>query len=202
MNLSPRLGFALGWIALAALSVVLGVIPRVRAIDRLREDAMRLSSRSFRADNGAAELSRIEARLIAVREAVERETRDIPSEAAIAELIRAFTQRLDLNGMTEREITTGATTNLGDALAAPMSVRLSGPFLGVYDAIEWLESLPRLVRIVRVKVETPRRSTQDVLEHAGRKVQAEILLTVYSDPAAPERAADTTGKARTAEVGP
>ncbi len=199
---SPRLWFLLGWVALAALCVVLGIVPRVRSIDRLKDDSARLSSRSFRADNGAAELARIESRLDQARRSVEREARDIPQDAAIAELIRALTQRLDDNRMAEREITTGATTNLGDALAAPMSVRLSGPFLGVYDAIEWLESLPRLVRIVRVKVETPRRSTQDVLENAGKTVQAEILLTVYSDPASQTNQAGAADATRSAEVRP
>lgn len=202
MTASPRLWLAIGWVALVALCVGLGILPRAKSIDRLKNDAARLSSRSFRADNGAAELARIEARLTEIRSTVEREARDIPADAAIAELIRAFTQRLDQNGMNEREITTGSTTDLGDALAAPMSVRLSGPFLGVYDAIEWLESLPRLVRIVRVKIETPRRSTQDVLDNAGRNVQAEILLTVYSDPAGNSDHADASKSVRTVEASP
>ena len=70
---------------------------------------------------------------------------------------------------------------LEDAMAAPMTVRMRGPFLGVQEAVEWLESLPRLVRGLRVKIETPNRSASERLAGGSADVEAELILNVFFD---------------------
>jgi len=173
---------ALVWVSLLLAGLTIGVRPRLRALDRLDADADSYAARAARADNGAAELTRLDDRLRAVRSTVDGEMKHIPPSTDAAEFIRALTSQLDTLGMSGREITTGATVDLDDAMSAPMTVRLRGPSTGVYQAIQWIESLPRLVRIVRVSIETPQRSADELLENAGRSVQAELLLSVYSDP--------------------
>lgn len=181
MNHSHRIWLPVGFIALILLGVLAGVMPRLRTLDRLDAEATSLSDRAHRADNGAAEIARLEERLEAARTIATSQIKRIPAENDIAGLIRQLTSRLDRLGMTEREITTGAVEDLDDAYAAPMTVRMKGPFLGVQDAIEWLESLPRLVRILRFKIESPRRSAADRLASSEATVNAELILNVFFD---------------------
>ena len=81
-------------------------------------------------------------------------------------------------GVTDREITTGGANKLDDASTMPMSVTAQGRFLSVYEAVRWIESLPRLVRGQRLRIDTravAARNTSMTLEQ------------VASDPSAPER---------------
>lgn len=181
MSRSHRIWLPVGFIALIVLGVVAGVMPRLRAMDRLDQEAASLTDRAHRADNGAAEIARLQERLQAAKAIATGGIKAIPAENDIAGLIRQLTSRLDELGMTEREITTGSIEDLGDAYSAPMTVRMKGPFLGVQDAVEWLESLPRLVRILRIKVETPRRSAADRLATHDADVEAELILNVFFD---------------------
>jgi len=181
VNRSHRIWLPVGFIALLVLGVLAGVMPRLRSLDRLDSEAASLTDRARRADNGAAEIARLEERLEAARIIATSQIKRIPAENDIAGLIRQLTSRLDRLGMTEREITTGAVEDLDDAFAAPMTVRMKGPFLGVQDAIEWLESLPRLVRILRFKIESPRRSAADRLASSEATVEAELILNVFFD---------------------
>ncbi|RMH24211.1 MAG: hypothetical protein D6693_10200 [Planctomycetota bacterium] len=182
MRPSPRVLMALGWAALLLVGIVVGVRPKMRALDRLDAEADRMAARAARADHGGAELARLDNRLRAIRAEAEGTIKEIPASTDSARFIRQLTSRLDGLGMAEREITTGAVQELEDAVSTPMTVRLRGPSTGVLEAVRWIESLPRLVRVVRVTIETPRRSDQELLENAGRVVQAELLLNVYSDP--------------------
>lgn len=181
MSRSHRIWFPVGFVALIVLGVVAGIMPRLRTIDRLDQEAASLADRAHRADNGAAEIARLQERLTAAKTVATGGIKNIPADNDIAGLIRQLTSRLDQLGMAEREITTGSIEDLGDAFAAPMTVRMKGPFLGVQDAVEWLESLPRLVRILRIKVETPRRSAADRLAAHDAAVEAELILNVFFD---------------------
>lgn len=181
MSKKHTLWLAVGMLALLLVGVLAGIAPRLRAMDRLDSEALSLQDRARRADNGAAEIVRLESHLADVQEIEETSIKDIPAENDVAGLIRALTTRLDRLGMTEREITTGAIEALEDAMAAPMTVRMRGPFLGVQEAVEWLESLPRLVRVLRVKIETPNRSASDRLAGGSADVEAELILNVFFD---------------------
>lgn len=181
MSKKHTLWLAVGMVALLLVGVLAGIAPRLRVMDRLDSEALSLQDRARRADNGAAEIVRLESHLADVQEIEETSIKDIPAENDVAGLIRALTTRLDRLGMTEREITTGAIEALEDAMAAPMTVRMRGPFLGVQEAVEWLESLPRLVRVLRVKIETPNRSASDRLAGGSADVEAELILNVFFD---------------------
>lgn len=188
-----RLWFGLGWVALVLIGVFAGVQPKLKGIDRLEAEGASLTDRAERADNGAAELARLRNRLSEVRAIAETQIKKIPSESDVAGLIRELTSVLDQLGMSEREITTGSAEDFDDAMSAPMTVRMKGPFLGVQASIAWLESLPRLVRVLRLKIETPRRSAQDRLSSREVQVEAELLLNVFFDTRAkrsPELVAD------------
>ena len=195
MRGSPRIWLALGWVVLVILGVFVGVFPRLRALDRLDQEASSLSGQASRSDAGASKLAQLNERLARARATVQTRVRPIPHDADVAGLIRTLTTELDDLGMTEREITTGAPKDIGDAMSAPMSVRMTGPFLGVYQAVRWIETLPRLVRITRVTIKTPQRNPEELIQNAGRMVHAELLLNVYSDPAPTE----STGASASAE---
>ncbi len=199
MSRSHRIWLPVGFVLLVVMGVLVGVLPRVSAIGELKDEAESLRDRAQRADNGAAEIARLEERLGAAQVIATSAIKEIPTRNDIAGLIRQLTSRLDLLGMTEREITTGGVEDVGNAMSAPMTVRMKGPFLGVQDAIEWLESLPRLVRILRVKIETPRRTAADRLASHEATVEAELILNVFFDA---NRFGETTEVASAGEEDP
>lgn len=182
MKGSLQLWLGLGWVMLLAIGVFAEVKPRLDAIGRLNQEATSLRARAARADNGAAELARLRSQLQIARMIVQTETKPIPSRGDVAGLIRELTARLDEFGMTEREITTGSANLIEGVYSIPVSVRMKGSFLGVYASFDWLESMPRLVRILRVDIETPSQTLDERMSSTSSEVNGELLLDVYFDP--------------------
>jgi len=176
-----RLWFAVGLVVIVALGMLAGVMPRINGVKRLNVEATSLADRASHADNGAAELERLLTNLEEVKQTAEHGIVDIPYENDMAGLIRDLTSQLDQLGMTERSITTGKTDDLKDTLSAPMSVTMKGSFLGVVAVIDWLESLPRLVRILRLTINAPHRTAEERLSTNDNQVEAELLLNVFYD---------------------
>lgn len=181
MNQSMQIRLLIGLIAIVAVGLFAGVLPRVHSIKRLKAESLSLLDRAHRADNGAAELTRLRNRLDELRADAETRVKDIPADSDVSGLVRAMTTRLDQLGMPEREITTGATNDLGDALSAPMSVRIKGPFLKTLAAVEWIESMPRLVRILRLKIQFPARGPAPSEDGDSPAIESELLMNVYFD---------------------
>ncbi len=182
---APKTGtLAAGLAALGALGVFGVVWPQVSSIRALIAERSELQERIGRRDDGAAALERLQDELESQRARAAAYVTPIPEFADTASLIRAISRRLDALGMREREITTGAPTKHDMVSVMPMSVTLRGDFLSIYEAVRWIESLPRLVRVDRLKIKHEKGATS--AEGLAGRVEAEILLQVFFAPASGE----------------
>lgn len=166
------------WIGLVLVGSLAVVWPRVQSYVRLTEEHAQLSIRVQMADDGAAAIERLERTLEKTRRRAQEKTKPIPDDPAVAGMIQDLSAQLDAMQMNEREITTGRPERLEKASLVPMSIVVHGEFPSVYEMIDWVESLPRLVRIARVHISTKRdRNVTD-----ERFVRAELLLDLFYAP--------------------
>lgn len=104
----------------------------------------------------------------------------IPEERDVAGLMRELSAMLDDLGLLEREITTGSAQTQDEASVMPMTVVLSGPYPSVAEAVTRMESLPRLVRVQRLRMALE-RSRSGTVNRSGI-VRADIRLEVFFEP--------------------
>lgn len=104
----------------------------------------------------------------------------IPEERDVAGLMRELSAMLDQLGLMDREITTGSAQVQDEASVMPMTVVLSGPYPSVAEAVIRMESLPRLVRVQRLRLALE-RSRSGVVNRSGI-VRADIRLEVFFEP--------------------
>ncbi|MBL0922561.1 MAG: type 4a pilus biogenesis protein PilO [Phycisphaerales bacterium] len=89
----------------------------------------------------------------ALREFAGANSKPIPAQGDIAEFVRGLVTYLDRIGVVDRSIATGTPARENDVMAAPMTLTMTGDFMAVFATLEHVESLPRLVRVSRMKLE-------------------------------------------------
>ncbi len=166
------------WLGLALVGSLVVVWPRVQSFSKLSDEHAQLSMRVQMADDGAAAIDRLERTLENTRLRAHEKTKLIPDDPAVSGMIQNLSAHLDAMHMNEREITTGRPERLDKASLVPMSIVVHGEFPRVYEVIDWVESLPRLVRIARVHISTKR--DRDIADE--RFVRAELLLDLFYAP--------------------
>lgn len=142
-----------GWLALIGAGVGIGVVPASGGLARTERDVARARIAVQAAKDRPAELERRRAELEAMREFAEAYTKPIPGQGDIAGLVRGLAIYLDERGVPEREIGTGSAAPDAGALAMPMSLAMRADFSTICSTITHIESLPRLVRLSRLKIE-------------------------------------------------
>ena len=135
-----------------------------------------LNLRLDRAEDGAAEIRVLVNELGAVKQTASA-IKHVPQDSQFAVLIQNLGNKLEALGIEEREITNGGSVDLGTAMSIPMRIRMTSGFPGVYRTIEWIESLPRLIRVQRVLI----KST-DLENPWDSQVEVEITLDAVFDP--------------------
>ncbi|TVQ77859.1 MAG: hypothetical protein EA380_06785 [Phycisphaeraceae bacterium] len=104
----------------------------------------------------------------------------IPEERDVAGLMRELSAMLDELGLLEREITTGSPQVHDEASVMPMTVVLSGAYPSVAEAVIRIESLPRLVRVQRLRLALER--TRSGAVNRSGIVRADIRIEVFFEP--------------------
>jgi Tfp pilus assembly protein PilO len=183
MSALSRIWLPGAWLVLVAMGVFLTIMPQRRAIDLLETQEAVYSDAARKGEDGADELAQLTAKLERIRATAQRKTKPIPVRGDVASLIRDLTAELDQRGITEHEIATGIADEIGGVLSIPVSINLTGSFLGIYTSIEWLESMPRLIRVLRLEIKKPGRSAKEQLTASNNAVKAELVVNVYYDPA-------------------
>ncbi len=144
---------AMAWVALVAAGLGLGVLPGLKNLNRANHDIHQARSALAAASDRPAALERNEATLAGLREFAEANSKSIPAQGDIAEFVRGLVTYLNKIGVDDRSIATGTPARENDIMAAPMTVTMTGDFMAVYATLEHVESLPRLVRVSRLKLE-------------------------------------------------
>jgi len=165
---------------MVVLGLALGVWPNLRAADELTEKATDLASRVERSDDGEAALRRLNELLATRTQQAENTLKNIPRDGDVGGFIRAVSDKFGSLGLGRPEIKTGRPIDGDAAQALPMIVEVEGGFLQLVSAIEWVESIDRLVRVRKVTIESPTsRSNEPVF---GDPLEGELALDVYYAP--------------------
>lgn len=177
-----RMWFAGAWVVLVGLGIFLTIVPQLKSIDHIEGQEAVFSAAAGRDNNGADELAQLVSQLDDIRANVQHKIKSIPTHANVAALIRDLTVQLDQHGIIEHEMTTGVADEIEAMFSIPVTINLTGNFLGIYASIDWLEAMPRLVRILRLKLENPGRSAREQLTASANVIHAELLINVYYNP--------------------
>jgi hypothetical protein len=81
----------------------------------------------------------------------------VPQQDEIAEVLRGLTTSLDAHGVTRPEVTTKKAKHFADYSVIPVSVQFTAQFPETFGVLKRLESLPRLIRIERLELESNAR---------------------------------------------
>ena len=106
-------------------------------------------------------------------------------ESDIAGLMKTLSETLNDLGLSERDITTRPVKSHGDAQSLPVTVVLTGPFTSIYDAIARIETIPRLVRVERLRIggDAPRGGEATPRDGV---VRAEFSIDAFFAPESPD----------------
>ncbi len=165
------------WLGLLASGLAVVAWAEPRSLERLEAERSALLARLHRAEDGAAELRALTERLGVLRARAAAELKEIPEDSGFASLMGSLGANFDALGVHEREITNGGPIAGEDARTLPMRVRLTADFPSVFATVHWIEGLPRLVRVQRVRIEA-----EDKKAPWSGRVKAELTLDVFFGP--------------------
>jgi len=177
MNSATQFKVVGGWALLLCIGLATMLWIQPRMLGKARAECIVLQERLNRAEDGAAEIRTLVEELGAIKESTKAIKR-VPADSQFAQLNKELGTRLEKLGITDREITNGGSIDLGPAKSIPMRIRLTSGFLGVFETLEWIESLPRLIRVQRVLIQST-----DLENPWATQVEVEITLDAVFDPA-------------------
>ncbi|MCB9849059.1 MAG: type 4a pilus biogenesis protein PilO [Phycisphaeraceae bacterium] len=182
MNPTTRFKVIGGWALLVLIGVATIAWLQPGMLGEARAELAALELRRERAQDGAAEIRRLASELSNLKESTTA-IKHVPSDSQFARLNQELGNRLEVLGITDREITNGGSVELGPARSIPMRIRMTCGFMGVYQTIQWIETLPRLVRVQRIRIESTEAENPWESE-----VEVEITLDAVFDPEATQGA--------------
>lgn len=169
-----------GLVLVVALGVGVFIAPGYQRSSRLAHEIDRFQAELKKPNSGPEVIGKLTKQLETLRSLSDRRMTPIPQESDVAGLMTDLSAMLDSLGLTHREITTGDSRTLEEASSMPMTVTLEGPFPSIAEAVRRIESLPRLVRVQRLRVSSnqPRRGEFD----RSGEVRADVLIEVFYAP--------------------
>lgn len=173
--------FRVGGLAgLVLVATGLLIVPEARKSSRLSNEVRAYGEELRKPNSGPEVIGRLSEELETLRSMADRRMTPIPESSDVAGLIGDLSSMLDAVGLGQREITTGQSESLEEASSMPMTVTLRGPFPAVAEAVRRIESLPRLVRVKRLRVASNQPRSGEV-DRSG-EVRADILIDVFFAP--------------------
>lgn len=170
-------------LAVLACAGAIGLLwPSWTSGQRLRFEIAMLEQELEKPNSDPEMIERLEGELEMLHALSDQRMTPIPEERDVAGLMRELSAMLDELGLMEREITTGTAQSQEEASVMPMTVVLTGVYPKVAEAVTRMESLPRLVRVQRLRLALDRASEGDV--NRNGVVRADIRLEVFFEPRA------------------
>lgn len=177
----------LGWIAMTGSIALFMVLPHARQRQQLVGDVLRLRTELNAPDQAPELIREIEASLEVLEEFRAGRVTKIPEESDVAGLMQSISRTLSELRLDQRDITTNRPKALEYASSLPVSVTLTGSFPRIFRALEKIETLPRLIRVDRLKISAP-TSGNGSIDRTG-EVRAEMSVSTFF---APRSVADVT----------
>ncbi|MDX2114815.1 MAG: type 4a pilus biogenesis protein PilO [Planctomycetota bacterium] len=166
-----------GWAVLVFLGVLIFLVPPMRARGAIEREIEGLEVELAKPMDGPETIERLTNDLAALREFGEGRMTPIPEESDVAGLMSSISQTLSTLKIDRRDITTRATKEYEEARAVPLTAALTGPFMNIYEAIGAIESLPRLVRVERLRIATAEEDP-GAASRSG-EVRAELSIEAF-----------------------
>ena len=180
MNTNARTALIGGWVVMVAGGSIFGIVPALQEGRQLEHDLAQKRTEAARPVGGPEVISTLTDKLNELRTNFGDRTRTIPEESNIADLMGLLARELNALGLEDREVTTGAPSALDEADSMPMSVKVTGPFPAVFEAVRRVEQLDRLVRVQKFRAATRRSRSGDAPRDGI--VEAELLIDVFYAP--------------------
>ena len=168
-----------GWVLLVLIGIVSMAWLQPRMVNEAYAELAGLQLRLARAEDGAAEIRALVDELSGIQDST-KSIKQVPRDSQFAKLMQDLGGKLNALGIEDHMITTGGSVSLGPADSIPMKISMTSGFPGVYETIVWVESLPRLIRVQRLLIET-----KDKDNPWGSDIKVEITLDAVFDPSAP-----------------
>ncbi len=156
------------------------LLPALRARIRTVHEIERLRAEHARPFNGPEVVERLSADLRTLRVFGEGRMTPIPEDSDIAGLMGSLGRTLSDLKLEQRDITMRQARALDGASVMPVAVTIYGPFQRIYQAIGAIESLPRLVRVGRLRVVS--NESGGVKRSADGEVKAELTIDAFYSP--------------------
>lgn len=166
----------------AGAAVALGVWPAHQNVRELEEGLEQLEHQAEQLGAYSAHVQEARSKLDAVRERRFRELKPIPDHADLPGLVTSITAasaELALNGS---DVNGGSHSSAGRDLNLSLVVETTGSFDAVFELIQRIESLPRLICIDEVMVREPASGSKRLnapRPESGEQVQATVSLKAY-----------------------
>lgn len=171
---------AIGWLAVTAGIGVLLLQPTI--IER-RELMLAIGQRQSELttpDAGPEMIAELSETLEALKSISEGHVTLIPEESDVAGLMQSLDQTLRELQLDQHDVMTNRVKELKFAMSMPVTLTLSGTFPRVYQAIARIESLPRLIRMDRLRISS-HVVGRDTIDREGI-VRAELSISAFFAP--------------------
>ena len=168
------------WVGVLGASVGLLVVPSLRRTAAIEAEVVNLRIEAAKPSDGPEVIAGLTRELEALRSRGETRMTPIPEQSDIAGLMRELSGKLDELGLEKRELVQGTAKRLEEASLVPMSVLIEGPFPKIYNVARYLEGLPRLVRVQRLRLAMP-GAGRETIDRSG-VVHAELMIDVFFEP--------------------
>lgn len=168
------------WLGVVSAGIGLLVVPSMRRTAALATELSGLRVEAAKPSDGPEVIEGLTRELAELKSRGEMRMTPIPEQSDIAGLMRELSGKLDELKLDKRELVQGTAKKLEEASLVPMSVLVEGSFPEIYGVAKYLESLPRLVRVQRLRIALA-GSAKDTIDRSG-VVQAELMIDVFFEP--------------------
>lgn len=169
--------FILGWLALTAAGASALVAPPWSERSMLLRETRALTDELAKPTDGPEVVERLTNDLDRLREFGRGRMTPIPTDSDVAGLMGLISTMLTELSLDKRDITTRPAKSLGDASSMPVTIILNGPFTSVYEAIDRIESMPRLVRVERLRITS--ETEKNGMPSREGTVRAELSIDAF-----------------------
>lgn len=168
------------WLGMVAAGTGLLALPSLQRTVEIEREVATLRVEAAKPSDGPEVIAGLTKELEALRSRGETRMTPIPEQSDIAGLMRELSAKLDELGLDKRELVQGTAKRLEEASLVPMSVLVEGPFPKIYGVARYLEGLPRLVRVQRLRI-SQLGSSRESVDRSGI-VSAELMIDVFFEP--------------------
>lgn len=178
--MTPKLSnrsLGVGFLALLLGGTAIAVLPPALARSHLKAELETLGLELLKPVDGPDVVDRLTHDLQGLRDFGKGRMTPIPTDNDVAGLMGMLSAILTDLGLERRDITTRSPKTFDGANSMPVTVVINGDFTKVYEAISRIESLPRLVRVERLRV-----ALDDHREHEPQReglVRAELSIDAF-----------------------